>query len=303
MRHPLKAIALLVTLTLAAPVSAGTSVLGRAEQAELVTGTAALLREEYVDVEVGRSAAADLLALAAAEGLSTPRTPEDFAAWLSAHLFRMTSDKHVRLRLVGAFTDVPDSNCGLRAADRLDDGIGYLRIDHFYRADECRAAFDAALARLADCRAVIVDLRENGGGGDANMLLASYFLAGNVLLNRIEWRRQEPLEFRAGPSTIPALAVVPLYILTSQKTFSAAEAVAYALQQCGRAVIVGEPSRGGANPNRFFPIGHGLEVSVSIGRTINAVSGTNWEGVGVAPDKAVPAAQALETARALLERP
>jgi len=159
------------------------------------------------------------------------------------------------------------------------------------------------MARLADCRAVVVDLAGNGGGSDANMLLASYFMAERMLMNRIEWRQGEPMDFEAGPSTVPALATVPLYILIDGKTFSAAEAVAYALQQRGRAVIVGEPSRGGANPNRFFPLGHGLEVSVSIGRTVNPVSGTNWEGVGVQPDVVVPGGEALTKALELLRRP
>jgi C-terminal processing protease CtpA/Prc len=146
---------------------------------------------------------------------------------------------------------------------------------------------------------MVIDLRENRGGSDANVLLASYFLAERTLLNRLLWRKQDPLEFWAGPSTRPELTGVPVYVLVSRKSFSAAEGFAYGLQQRKRAVIVGEPTRGGANPNRFFPIGNDLEVSISIGRTVNPVSGTNWEGVGVQPDVAVPADQALDKVLAL----
>ena len=283
---------------LATPVAAGD--LDAAARAALVLDVASLVEQEYVFEDVAARAGAALRGMAATEAGAAPADAPGFATWLSTRLLELTADKHVRVRLRDAAVDIADSSCGIRAAEVLDGGIGYLRIDRFHRAAECREAFDRSLAVVADCSAVVVDLTANGGGSDANMLLASYFLAGNTLLNRIEWRRGEPLEFRAGPTTIPHLAQGPLYMLVSSATFSAAEAVAYALQQCGRAVIVGETTRGGANPNRFFPLDHGLEVSVSIGRTINAASGANWEGVGVLPDVAVPADRALDKALELL---
>ncbi|MBK7049126.1 MAG: S41 family peptidase [bacterium] len=293
----------MVLCLLAVSATADTELLDRAAQRELLTATADLVQREYIFEDIAATTADTLRSLAGGDGTAASRTPGEFVTWLSGHLLRLTGDKHVRARLANPAADSPDSAFGIRAVDVLDDGIGYLRIDRFYRADECRAHYDAAMARLADCRAVVVDLAGNGGGSDANMLLASYFMAERTLMNRIEWRQGEPMDFEAGPSTVPALATVPLYILIDGKTFSAAEAVAYALQQRGRAVIVGEPSRGGANPNRFFPLGHGLEVSVSIGRTVNPVSGTNWEGVGVQPDVVVPGGEALTKALELLRRP
>ncbi len=297
---------MLVTMVLclfAVTAAAGTDKLDRAAQRDLLISTADLVQREYIFEGIATTTADELKSIAGGEETAASRTPGEFAAWISGHLLRLTGDKHVRARLANPGADSPDSASGIRTVDVLEDGIGYLRIDRFYRADECRANYDAAMAKLADCRAVIVDLTGNGGGSDANMLLASYFMAERTLMNRIEWRQGEPLDLEAGPSTVPALATVPLYILIDGKTFSAAEAVAYALQQRGRAVIVGEPSRGGANPNRFFPLDHGLEVSVSIGRTVNSVSGTNWEGVGVQPDVVVPGVEALARALELLRRP
>lgn len=299
MRHQLVQASCLLALAFASPAVAGE--IDAAARARLVLDIAELVEAEYVFPDVAARAGAGLRELAAAGMDGAPGEPADLATWLSTHLLRLTTDKHVRVRVRGVVSDIADSACGWREARMLADGIGYLRVDRFYRADECRAEYDRALAAVAGCRAVIVDLMRNGGGSDANMLLASYFLAEDTLLNRIEWRRGEPLEFRAGPSPLPQLAPVPLYVLVSSTTFSAAEGVAYALQQCGRAVIVGETTRGGANPNRFFALDHGLEVSVSIGRTVNAASGTNWEGVGVVPDVAVPADQALAKALELLQ--
>jgi C-terminal processing protease CtpA/Prc len=85
----------------------------------------------------------------------------------------------------------------------------------------------------------------------------------------------------------------PVYVLTSPRTFSGAEELAYDLQQLGRAVVVGERTGGGAHPRRGFRVHPHLEATIPTGRAINPVSGTNWELVGVTPDLEVPADEAL----------
>jgi C-terminal processing protease CtpA/Prc len=88
----------------------------------------------------------------------------------------------------------------------------------------------------------------------------------------------------------------PVYVLTSANTFSAAEELSYNLQQLGRATIVGETTRGGAHPREGWTVHPHLEASIPVGRSINPVSGTNWEGIGVRPDVPCPAAEALDRA-------
>lgn len=88
----------------------------------------------------------------------------------------------------------------------------------------------------------------------------------------------------------------PVYVLTSGRTGSAAEAFAYTLQAAGRATIVGETSSGAANPGGPAATPSGYRVFVSDGMPINPITGTNWEGVGVKPDVETPAAEALDTA-------
>lgn len=88
----------------------------------------------------------------------------------------------------------------------------------------------------------------------------------------------------------------PVYILTSHRTFSAAEAVAYDLQALGRAVIVGETTGGGANPFEYRRIHDHFAVDLPESRSINPITGTNWQDVGVKPDVEVPAEQALDKA-------
>jgi C-terminal processing protease CtpA/Prc len=95
---------------------------------------------------------------------------------------------------------------------------------------------------------------------------------------------------------------VPLFILTSHHTFSAAEAFAYHLQALKRATIVGEVTGGGANPAEFLTLAHGFTVAIPNGRSINPITKTSWEGVGVKPDVEVPADRALEEALSAISR-
>jgi C-terminal processing protease CtpA/Prc len=72
--------------------------------------------------------------------------------------------------------------------------------------------------------------------------------------------------------------------LTSNDTFSGGEEFAYVLQQRKRAVIVGERTKGGANPGMVIRITPEFEAFIPMGRAVHPLTGTNWEGVGVQPD-------------------
>ena len=95
----------------------------------------------------------------------------------------------------------------------------------------------------------------------------------------------------------------PVFVLISERTFSAGEGLAFVLQERGRAQIIGETSAGAANPGRPYPVTYGVEVTVPNGKVRTAVTGRNWEGSGVVPDIKVAAKDALRDAhlRALRE--
>jgi hypothetical protein len=90
----------------------------------------------------------------------------------------------------------------------------------------------------------------------------------------------------------------PVYLLASSETFSGGEDFCYTLQAQGRAELIGETTGGGAHPTRMIPISSTLAISVPFARSVNPVSGTNWEGTGAVPDIAVPAAEAYDVAYA-----
>ena len=147
---------------------------------------------------------------------------------------------------------------------------------------------------------LIIDLRQNGGGsGEMVSWLSSYFLNGRVHMNSFYTRTSNSWHHFYTNEDIDNdhLETIPLYILTSHETFSAAEEFAYNLQQLNRATIVGETSKGGANPWRWFTIpGYDYRIGIPTRKAINPITHSNWEGVGVAPDIQVSEDDALETA-------
>ena len=93
------------------------------------------------------------------------------------------------------------------------------------------------------------------------------------------------------------------YILIGPSTFSAAEDFSYSLKQLKRATLVGETTGGGAH------MGRGLQrlsplftAFIPTGESLNPITKSNWENVGVEPDVKVPAATALTAAHLLALR-
>src|SRR5205085_4221909 len=88
----------------------------------------------------------------------------------------------------------------------------------------------------------------------------------------------------------------PVFVLTSNRTFSGAEEFTYNLKNLKRATIIGEVTGGGAHPVSGHRIDDHFIIGVPFARAINPITKTNWEGTGVEPDVKVPASAALETA-------
>lgn len=162
------------------------------------------------------------------------------------------------------------------------------------------------MALAANAQALIFDLT-NCRGGHPGMVafLTSYLLADDHHLNTFVTRGSDQTIQSWTYGYVPGrrLDKVPVYVVTSARTFSGGEEFAYNLQSLQRAVIVGETTAGAAHPGRLFPAGPGFTVFVPHGRPVNTITGTNWEGVGVVPDVPAPEAEARSVAHALaLER-
>ena len=89
-------------------------------------------------------------------------------------------------------------------------------------------------------------------------------------------------------------------MLTGKRTFSCAEEFAYDLKHLKRATLIGEITGGGAHPVRGMTVDNLFQLSVPVGRAINPITRTNWEGVGVIPHIKTEKEEALEIALQLI---
>ena len=198
------------------------------------------------------------------------------------------------------YGDMEGANFGFRKVDILPGNIGYIDLRMFYPADRGGPTARAAMNLLAHTDGLVFDLRDNGGGCPTMVqLLASYLfdelkhLCTTLHLGEGRIEQHWTLPYVDGPR----LSHVPVYVLTSRSTFSAAEDFTYNLQQLGRITVVGEQSRGGAHPVDLFRFKDlSCQLLSPIARSVNPITDSNWEGTGVTPDIDVPADEALNTA-------
>lgn len=236
-------------------------------------------------------------------------TASELADSLTSHLRAVSHDKHLRIVAAGGGTPnaaggganllVARSGDGLEEAKRLDGNLGYLRFSGFAPVERVGSHIASAMADLASTDALIIDLRQNGGGAPTSvMYLAGYLFPEKTLVARIYSRPDNATtEMWTVEVTAPKYLDKPVYVLTDRRTFSAGEAAAYHLQAFGRAKTVGDTTGGGAHRVNGVDLNDRFMMSVPYTRPTNVRTGTDWEGVGVIPDIPVDPARALVVAQ------
>ncbi|UBM60205.1 S41 family peptidase [Marinilongibacter aquaticus] len=192
------------------------------------------------------------------------------------------------------------NNFGFRDVKILDDNIGYLDLREFANPEYAGETLTAAMQFLSNSKAIIIDLRQNDGGFPGMVqLLASYFFPSEPVHLADHYNR--PKNESTQSWTLPYVPGtrrpnVDLYILTSNKTFSAAEAFTFQMQIKQRATVIGETTAGGAHLTGSVIATDKYYVRIPQGRTMSPVDQSDWEGKGIKPDISTSAAEALETA-------
>ena len=226
------------------------------------------------------------------EGNGPP--PETQAQW--------EQQNNVLIRLIMAY--VAKGRVG--EVERLASNIGYLKVSGFPPPWLVAGKFGAAMDELADTDGLILDLRQNGGGGtESAALLISYFVDQRTRLNDVwdrltgatmqHWTTDKLDGKRYGGKK-------PVFILVGPHTMSAGEDFAYTMQALKRATVIGERTWGGANPAIPHRIGEHFFVTIAGRRVINPITQSNWEGVGVIPDIQAAPDEALAVAQDRLQR-
>jgi len=243
--------------------------------------------------------------------------PDEFANRLTEDLLSISHDKHISVnynpRRIIAQKTVEDSlnylnqyinnlkrsNFGFKELKILDGNIGYLDLRSFSDVKYAGKTAVSAMNFLSNSDAIIIDLRMNGGGSpEMIQLISSYLFDEPVHLNNFYWR---PTNTNTQTWTLPHVQGTrspntPVYVLTSNYTFSAAEEFSYNLKHLKRATLIGETSGGGAHPGGEVTATDKFTIWLPSGRAINPITKTNWEGIGVVPHIEVESSRAMKVA-------
>jgi retinol-binding protein 3 len=248
------------------------------------------------------------------------KTPTDFAFQLDKDLQDITNDKHVGIvydpkkaaEMISQLTEnyytkevieeLRQKNFEFRELKILEGNIGYMDLREFCPVKYAGETAVAAMNFLSNCSALIIDLRNNGGGDD-NMVqfLMSYLVDGDIQFSTSYNRYTNSYYISQTFPYVPGkkLYDIPLYILVSKSTFSGAEAFSYNLKAMKRATLIGENTRGGENPVEIQVLNNEYIAYIPAVKIINSIAKTNirWEHIGIKPDIETDANDALFTAQ------
>ncbi|MCM8557156.1 S41 family peptidase [Sphingomicrobium sediminis] len=296
-------------------------------RSEALLRLADMLEQLYVFPKIGHEYADHLRDLASGSQ-DAALSDQAFAEAITEKLQAIHADGHLRIEVEpsgAAFAEGPSGPppaappSGLREVRNLAPGVAYLRLDSLWGDPPTMGRLATLVESGEAARGLVIDLRQNRGGGLAEMdFLFPHLFTETQALLVMEVRRtiydSEGGPFRAGPNlrrvdsspelvrlqhevhpaTQPALADARLFVLISEDTGSAAEHFALALKRTGRATLVGSATKGAAHFGGLIPLGNGFRAFVPAGRTFDPDTGESWEGTGVKPDIVVEPEKALE---------
>lgn len=256
------------------------------------------IKQQYVEIKKIDEISIALTKLKAKPAFSKSQSEQEFASVLTTELQNI--DKHFAVKWRNPnkshdektkheawFAKLSRKHSGFNRVEVLDGNIGYVDFWGFDALSESsKKVVEGVMGFVSNVDALVFDLRKNGGGSpEMVQFISSYFLKPNTHLNSIYSRTTGTTrEFRTFDKVNGTVNLTtPVYILTSRDTFSAAEEFAYNLKHLNRATLVGETTKGGANPWQFYELGNGFRAGIPIAKAINPKTKTNWESVGVKP--------------------
>lgn len=295
--------------------------LDHAERKQVVEAIGQQLNDNYIFPEVAEKMAKKISRNLKKGNYQDIDDVRVFAQQLTDDLVAVSQDKHIRVifdpqgiaRQREAVTPEQEqalyddmvarnrlSNFGFHQVKIMEGNVGYLDLRSFQGPSYAGETAVAAMNFLANADALIIDLRQNGGGSPNMIQLISSYLFSPQPVHLNTFYRRATEQYNQ-TWTLPHVdgtrkPDMPVYVLTSNRTFSAAEEFSYNLKHLERATLVGETTGGGAHPGGRITATDRFQVWVPTGRAINPNTNTNWEGTGVSPHLEVPQAEALDKA-------
>ena len=289
-------------------VASGDTVSDQTRQS-VVAAIGEQLRDGYIYEDRGTALAGSLAEASDSGKFSDAETGEELARAMTLYLYSESEDGHLRVyygrdwnerRAGRSHTGGADSSFGFKKLEILEGNVGYLDLRGF-AGEDARARAEAAMAYLSGVDALIIDLGRNPGGGPfmVRFISAHLFAEPTHLASTFMRGWEAPMERWTLDGVEGTLAGVPVYVLTSGKTFSAAESFTFGLKNNDRVTTVGERTGGGGHFGRIVELGDGFSMFLPHGRTYDPATGKGWEAEGIAADVEVPYEDALATAHRL----
>jgi carboxyl-terminal processing protease len=168
--------------------------------------------------------------------------------------------------------------------EMLDDSYGYFKMNQFHResATYIREALESIAAEGTVLRGLIIDLRNNPGGVlQPAVAIADGFLDEGLIVTTRGRNASMQMEFKAHAGDW--LPGVPLVLLVGRGSASASEVLAGALQDNGRALVVGEQTFGKGSVQSVLPLRNGGAIKLTTARYYTP-SGRSIQARGITPD-------------------
>ncbi len=164
----------------------------------------------------------------------------------------------------------------------IDDHIGYVRISQFQESTPQDLSRELVKLRDEGTQGLILDLRNNPGGLlSAAVGVSEQFLQSDKLVVSVKGRDGRKDEYRAHPSMDPY--EYPMIVLVNQGSASASEIVAAAMQDWGKAVILGKTTFGKGSVQTILPLSDGSGLRLTTAKYYTP-RGESIHSVGVKPD-------------------
>jgi hypothetical protein len=300
----------------------GKSEISENEKKQAIDSISKLLDNQYIYPDVAKKIIKEINSNFTKGTYKSINNPIDFANKLTDDVISISNDKHFHVfydpEWIAAskkvltkkdsieldakdFPNAKMENFGFREVKILQGNIGYLKLTNFWNPFYGGETAVAAMNFLSNTDAVIIDLRDNGGGyGSMVQLLSSYFFdTSPVLLVEMYNRKlnKTTQDYILPYVTGKRRPDLDVYILINNKTFSAAESFAYFFKNRKRATIIGEKSGGGAHPVDHLAATDKFSLFLPNMMPIDPITKTNWEVTGVKPDLEVNSKDALITAQ------
>ena len=289
------------------------------EKRQIVTQASEQIADHYVNEAARQEMAAALLARMETARFANLES-EAFAEALTELLRELSRDIHMRVlfdptrfEALRSDGDIKDeeaaywltvgrkANFGVGKFEWLPGQIGYLEFNSFWTGEQAYRNVSAAAELLQSARAIILDLRRNKGGeSDMVRYLVSFFIDNpeSILLSTLYdgMTGKTTHDYSVSDLPVARLTERPLFVLISDRTFSAGEAFAEHVRNFELGTLVGTQTAGAAHTVELIPLQYGYVLSLSTGRSLHAVTNEDWEGKGVTPHVLSTSDEALEVA-------